>query len=94
MITSRLGFVIENKEGTEILSSPQQKWIKKEPLFDEGQYHQIINCIIPTMVGVEETIAWYEKYESEQRGRYVMMNSGDFAIKYIKVTFEDIGEVT
>ena len=46
------------------------------------------------MMGVEETISWYERYESEQQGRFVLMNSGDYVIKYIKVTFEDIGEVT
>ena len=94
MITSRLGFIIENIEGTEILDSPKQIWVNKQKLFDEGQYHQIINCIIPTMTGVEETISWYEKFESEKNGEFVTLNSDEITIKYIKVTFEDIGEVS
>ena len=92
MITNRLGFIIENKKGDKILNSPAHRWIEKEKLFNEGKYIDIITCIIPTMIGIEEAITWYEKMEIAQEEKEFKLE--DITIKYIKVTFEDIGEVS
>lgn len=93
MKTNRLGYMIENKEGTKVLNSPAHKWIDKEKLFGEGKYINLITCIIPTMIRVEEAITWYEKMETDQYKKREV-KSEDIIIRYIKVTFEDIGEVS
>ena len=87
--STKLAYMIENKEGTKVLNAPKGKWIDKDNLFEED-YAMLNQVVVPSLKECEETLAWLDHTEEVKEDLYLE----DIKFKYVKVTFEIIGDVS
>lgn len=87
---TKLAYIIENSKGTKVLNAPRGKWIDKKNVIKEEDYASLNQIIVPSLRECQETLAWLEHNKELADD----VDSKDLVFKYVKVTFEIIGEVS
>lgn len=83
----KLAYLIESPDGKKVLSIPKGEWVEKENLLKEENYASLNEVIVPSLLECEESLAWLERSTKEEFCKKAIF-------KYVKVTFEIIGEVS